>query len=340
MISLPEAIRLTRSGQDLSAEQMGHLIDTLLRGEADPQGIGKLLLAVREKGEAVDELVGAALAMRRHMTPIPHRHAVLLDTCGTGGSGSGTFNISTATAIVTAACGVAVAKHGNRRATSVSGSADVLAVLGVAIEGEPAVVARTLNRIGICFCFAPKLHPAMRHVVAIRRELGVPTLFNLLGPLCNPAGATHQLVGAATLANRNKIAAALRRLGTTRSAVVWGEDGQDEVSLGGSTHVAEIRQDAIIEHRWEPPDFGLPQVAISALKVDNPEQSAETIQGVLAGKTGPARDVVLAGTAAALWLVGMASELHEGVRIAARAIDEGRAQEKLDQLINCTHDQR
>jgi anthranilate phosphoribosyltransferase len=336
MISLPEAIRLTRSGQDLSAEQMGHLIDTLLRGEAEQQGVGQLLLAIREKGEAVDELVGAARAMRQHMTPIPHRHGVLLDTCGTGGSGSGSFNISTATAIVTAACGVAVAKHGNRRATSVSGSADVLAALGVAIEGEPAVVAETLNRIGICFCFAPKLHPAMRHVVAIRRELGVPTLFNLLGPLCNPAGATHQLLGAATLENRNKIAAALRRLGTTRSAVVWGEDGQDEVTLGGSTHVAEIREGETTEHRWEPSDFGLPKITVSALRVDNPQQSAEIIRDVLAGKPGPPRDVVLAGTAAALWLVEMASDLRQGVRIAARAIDEGHAQEKLDQLINCT----
>ena len=336
MISLDEAIRTTRSGQDLSEDETGYLIDTLLRGEADSGGIGRLLLAIREKGEAVDELVGAARAMRRHMMPIPHRYPWLLDTCGTGGSGSGTFNISTATAIVTAACGVPVAKHGNRRATSLSGSADVLAVLGVAIEGESELVAQTLDRIGICFCFAPKLHPAMRHVVAIRRELGVPTLFNLLGPLCNPAGATHQLLGAATLANRDKIAAALARLGTTRSAVVWGEDGQDEVTLCGSTRVALVESAGITQLTWDPSSFGLKSCEPASLRVENPEQSAAMIRELLAGRVGPPRDVVLAGTAAALWLVGHTADLRAGVEIAADAIDRGAAREKLEQLAECS----
>lgn len=332
MISLEEAIRLTRSGQDLTEEQTGHLIDTLLRGEADPTGIGNLLLAIREKGEAVDELVGAARAMRRHMTPIPHHHPFLLDTCGTGGSGSGTFNISTATAIVTAACGVPVAKHGNRRATSLSGSADVLAALGVAIEGESTQVARTLDRIGLCFCFAPKLHPAMKHVVAIRRALGVPTLFNLLGPLCNPAGATHQLLGAATLGNRDKIAASLARLGTTRSAVVWGEDGQDEVTLCAPTQVALIESNSIRHQTWSPESFGLEPVDAAALRAEDPEQSAEIIRTLLDGASGPPRDVILAGTAAALWLVGRVTELQRGVEVAAAAIDQGLARKKLEQL--------
>jgi anthranilate phosphoribosyltransferase len=333
MITFQDAIAITRDGRNLTAEQTGHLIDMLLCGQADADLVGQLLLAIREKGEAVDELVGAAQAMRRHMTTISHPHTTLLDTCGTGGSGSGTFNISTATAIVTAACGVAVAKHGNRRATSHTGSADVLAVLGVAIEGEVEQVSRTLQNVGICFCFAPKLHPAMRHVVAIRRALGVPTLFNLLGPLCNPAGATHQLLGTATLASRDKIAAALQRLGTTRSAVVWGEDGQDEVTLGATTHVAEIRGGQIIHHRWTNESFGLPAVELSDLQAADPEASARIIQDIFAGKPGPCRDVVLAGTAAALWLVGKSDSLVEGARQAAAAIDQGKAKDKLAQMI-------
>ena len=335
MISFADAIDRVRSGHDLSADETGHLIDTLLRGEADADLVGRLLMAIRAKGESVDELVGAAGAMRRHMTPIAHHHAVLLDTCGTGGSGSGTFNISTATAIVTAACGVAVAKHGNRRATSLSGSADVLAELGVGIESEAAQVAETLDRVGICFCFAPKLHPAMRHVVAIRRALGVPTIFNLLGPLCNPAGATHQLLGTPTLAARDKIAASLQRLGTTRSAVVWGEDGQDEVTLGAATDVAEVRGGEIVAHRWTAETFGLPKTELSALRAENPQQSAAIIRDLLAGNPGPCRDVVLAGTAAALWLVGKVNNPAAGVALAADAIDSGAASDKLAQLVQC-----
>lgn len=332
MITFPKAVDQVRSGRDLTADQTSSLIDTLLRGQADNDEVGKLLLAIREKGEAVEELVGAARAMRRHMTAIPHHHDVLLDTCGTGGSGSGTFNISTAAAIVTAACGVAVAKHGNRRATSLSGSADVLAELGVAIECDAQRVSETLDRVGLCFCFAPKLHPAMRHVVAIRRSLGVPTLFNLLGPLCNPAGATHQLLGTSTRANRDKIASALRLLGTTRSAVVWGEDGQDEVTLGGATEVAEVTAEAINLHRWVPEDFGLPETTVGQLQARDPAHSAAIIRELLDGRPGPCRDVVLAGTAAALWLVGRAKDLRSGVQAAAEAIDSGQAKEKLAQL--------
>jgi len=333
MISFLDAIALAKTGQDLTADQTSYLIDTLLCGDADADLVGQLLLAIREKGESVDELVGAARAMRRHMTPILHHHSVLLDTCGTGGSGSGTFNISTATAIVTAACGVAVAKHGNRRATSLTGSADVLAALGVAIEGEADEVSQTLDSVGLCFCFAPKLHPAMRHVVAIRRSLGVPTLFNLLGPLCNPAGATHQLLGTATLSARDKIAAALQQLGTIRSAVLWGEDGQDEVTLGAPTQVAEISDHQLHCHRWTNDSFGLPAHAVSQLAASGPEASAAIIRGILDGQLGPCRDVVLAGTAAALWLVGKADSLCDGVAQAASAIDDRRAQAKLTDLV-------
>lgn len=329
MISFDDAITTVQAGRDLTADQTGFLFDILLRGEADAAAVKALLLAIREKGEGVDELVGAARALRRHMTVIGHSHAVLLDTCGTGGSGSGTFNISTAVALVAAACGVVVAKHGNRRVTSISGSADVLAELGVSIEGDVDQVSRLLDDHGICFCYAPKLHPAMRHVGAVRRELAVPTLFNYLGPLCNPAGATHQMIGTPRLLLRDKLAAAMVQLGTQRSLVLWGSDDQDEVTLGGTTDVAEIAGGQIIAHRWTHDSFGLPAVDLARIQADGPAASAAIIRDLLAGRRGPHRDVVLAGAAAALWLMGRVDELTAGVALAAEAIDSGAAADKL-----------
>ena len=334
MIDFPNAIAHVKAGHDLSVDETGQLIDRMLEGQAEADQVAALLLAIREKGEAVDELVGAATSMRRHMTPIRHRYPMLLDTCGTGGSGSGTFNISTTAAIVAAACGVPVAKHGNRKATSLTGSADVLAELGVAIESDGQRVERTLDEVGLCFCFAAKLHPAMKHVVAIRRSLGVPTLFNLLGPLCNPAGATHQLLGTASATNQQKIAAALQRLGTTRSAVIRGTDGQDEVTLDGATEVLEITGTHTSQsHRWTPESFGLPPTTAAQLQARDPADSAAIIRRILDGERGPHRDIVLAGSAAALWLVGKATTVGEGVAIAAAAIDDGAAKAKLESLV-------
>ncbi|TWU15163.1 anthranilate phosphoribosyltransferase [Allorhodopirellula heiligendammensis] len=332
MLDFPTATALALAGTDLTSEQTGHLIDTMLRGEAAEENIGELLLALREKGESVSELVGAATAMRGHMTRIEHGHDILLDTCGTGGSGSGTFNISTAVAILAAACGVAVAKHGNRAATSRSGSADVLEHLGVPIESDAAEVARSLNDIGICFCFAAKLHPAMRHVVAIRRRLGVPTLFNLLGPLCNPAAATHQLLGTVSPIAQAKIAAALSQLDTQRSFVVRAEDGQDEISLDGITQCIEVCSSEQTKHHWTATDFGLPAAKAEALVVADPAESAQVIRDIFAGQPGPPRDTVIAGCAAALLLVGKSDNLQQAARIAADAIDSGAAQEKMRQL--------
>lgn len=326
------AIEQAESGQDLTAEQTSALIDAMLSGEADEDAVGRLLLALRQKGEAVDELVGAATAMRRHMTRIPHHHDLLLDTCGTGGSGSGTFNISTAVAIVAAACGVPVAKHGNRKATSLTGSADVLEELGVKIESAPEAVAERLDQIGVCFCFAPKLHPAMRHVVGVRRKLGVKTLFNLLGPLCNPAAATHQLLGTSTADAQSKVASAIAKLGTTRSFVVHAADGQDEVSLDGVTSVIEVSGQSTTNHQWTPSDFGLTPAGREALVAADPKESARIIRQIFDGEPGPCRDTVLAGTAAALLLVEKVDSLAAGVETAAAAIDQGRAAEKLDAL--------
>lgn len=327
-----DAIELANAGTDLTASQTGSLINAMLSGNADPEKVGQFLLALRAKGESVSELVGAAQAMRSHMTRIPHQHAVLLDTCGTGGSGSGTFNISTAVAIVAAAAGLAVAKHGNRKATSRTGSADVLECLGVKIESDADAVAACLDEIGICFCFAAKLHPAMRHVVGIRRSLGVPTLFNLLGPLCNPAGATHQLLGTASTVTQQKVASALTELDTQRSFIIHADDGQDEVSLSGETICLDVTEEGVSQTRWTAADFGLTPAHVDSLAAADPAESARTIQEVFAGKLGPPRDTVIAGVAAALLLVGAASDLAEGTTKAAGTIDSGAAAEKLKQL--------
>lgn len=327
------AIAQAAAGQDLTQEQTSDLIDSMLQGIADEEEVASLLLALREKGEAVSELVGAAVAMRRHMTRIPHHHEALLDTCGTGGSGSGTFNISTAVAIVAAACGIPVAKHGNRKATSLTGSADVLEELGVKIESDADAVAERLDKIGICFCFAAKLHPAMRHVVGVRRKLGVKTLFNLLGPLCNPAGATHQLLGTSTPEAQAKVAAAIAELGTTRSFVIHADDGQDEVSLDGITSALEITSGGQQQkHDWTAASFGLMPVGKEALSAADPATSADIIRRLLAGEPGPCRDTVLAGTASALLLMERCDSLRAGVQLAADAIDQGAANEKLAQL--------
>ena len=327
-----DATRTAAAGSDLTADQTSDLIDQMLRGEVVDDDIGSLLMALREKGESVSELVGAATAMRRHMTKIQHGHNVLLDTCGTGGSGSGTFNISTAVAIVASACGVAVAKHGNRKATSLTGSADVLEELGVRIESDAQSVADRLDRTGICFCFAAKLHPAMRHVVAVRRRLGVKTLFNLLGPLCNPAGATHQLLGTSSPDAQSKVAAAIAQLSTTKSFVIHASDGQDEVSLEGTTSVIEVTKAGQSEHVFSAGDFGLMPVGQEALAAADPVASAAIIRRLLDGEPGPCRDTVLAGTAMALWLVGEVSDVKNGVQLAADAIDQGRAKATLQGL--------
>ncbi|MDM4016619.1 anthranilate phosphoribosyltransferase [Roseiconus lacunae] len=330
-----QAIEQARQGEDLTADQTGALIDTMLRGEADDEQIGQLLLQLREKGEAVSEIVGAARAMRRHMTKIPHSHSILLDTCGTGGSESGSFNISTGVAIVTAACGIPVAKHGNRKATSVTGSADVLEELGVPIESDAETVAKKLDQVGLCFCFAVKLHPAMKHVVGVRRKLGVKTLFNLLGPLCNPAGATHQLLGTSHPDAQGKIAQAIAHLSTTRSFVVHAADGQDEVSLDRYTEVIEVKGEAVASQtRWTPKDFGLLPAGVEALAASGPAESAAMIRAILDGEPGPRRDTVVAGTAAALLLTEKVATLAEGVRVAQTAIDGGAAREKLRELAN------
>jgi anthranilate phosphoribosyltransferase len=271
------------------------------------------------------------------MTPIRSRHAELLDTCGTGGDAAGTFNISTAAALVTAGAGVAVAKHGNRAITSRTGSADVLAALGVNIAGNVQQAERCLDRIGICFCFAPLLHPSMQHVAQVRRQLGFRTIFNLLGPLCNPAGASYQLLGVGKPTSRPLLAQALQLLGIRRAVVVCGEDGLDEVTLRGPTRCTEVSPTVLRDFIWTPSDFGLaPADDLSALEVSNPTESADMIRAILSGRSGPGADIVVLNAAAALWTAqrGTPKDCAEQAR---HAIDSGAAMRILQRLIEESH---
>lgn len=324
-------------GEDLSLATMTDVVDAIMRGEWSDQEIQLLLNALRAKGETVEEIAGAAAAMRRHMTPIRSARSGLIDTCGTGGDGSGTFNISTAAAIVTAAAGVPVAKHGNRGISSKSGSANVLAELGVNIEASVATVERCLDELGLCFCFAPSLHPAMKHVAAARRALGVPTIFNLLGPLCNPAAAQYQLLGVGKPALREKLAAALKLLAATRAVVVCGDDGLDEVTLGGTTQATLVTPHDTTSFAWTPGDFGLSIADRTTLLIDGPAASAGIIRKVLAGESGPPRDIVVLNAAAALWTAQISDSPRECARRAAEAIESGAASSLLRRLVETSH---
>ncbi|MFM8190283.1 MAG: anthranilate phosphoribosyltransferase [Pirellula sp.] len=334
---LEDFIQIAQSGQDLSPDQMQQAIVWMLAGRAEDSEIGRLLLALRAKGESVSEMLGAARGMRMMMTPIRTKHQELLDTCGTGGDGSGTFNISTATAIVTAACGMPTAKHGNRKITSATGSADVLAVLGVGVQADRTCVERCLDEIGLCFCFAPLLHPAMKHVGQVRRQLGVPTLFNYLGPLCNPAGASFQVLGTGREDLQAKLAATLVQLPIQAAIVVRGADGMDEVSLSAETSVLHIQYGMTTQIYWDHRTFGLPKIRNEDLLVDGPEQSGKTIKSILQGQPGPSRDIVVANAAAGLWVSNRTHSLLEASRLAQEAIDSGKAMQILDRLVRLTH---
>ena len=329
---IQNAIEKVRTGQHLSTTEMAEVIGIVMGGGGEEAEIGSFLTALREKGETVDEVAGAALAMRRHMTSIHTQRQGVLDTCGTGGDGSGTFNISTAAALVTAAAGVCVAKHGNRAITSKTGSADVLSELGVNVAADMVKVEECLDQLGICFCFAPLAHPAMKYVAAVRKKLRVPTIFNLLGPLCNPAHANFQLLGVGKPELRPLLAAALAKLDMKRVVVVCGEDGMDEVTLTGATHVTEVRQGHLSEFTWHPADFGLEVANVESMLVDGPGASAAKIREILAGHQGPSRDIVVLNAAAALWTAGKDASVSICAQLAAQSIDSGQAAELLAKL--------
>jgi anthranilate phosphoribosyltransferase len=328
-----DAIAALLARRELSADQVRAAMTAMIAGQAGEVEAAAFLIALRMKGETAGEIAAAAQLLREHMVRWDPGRPVL-DTCGTGGDGAGTFNISTATALVVAAAGVPVVKHGNRSASSRTGSADALALLGATLEGDATSARAALDRCGLAFCFAPSFHPALKHVAALRQRLGVGTLFNWLGPLLNPAGATHQLLGVGRPDLLDLMAGAVVRLGTRRTLIVSSRDGLDEVSLSAPTEVRDIRGSHVLSCTWTPADFGLEPCRLQDLQVPGAEQSAVLIRQVLAGDHGPATWVVLANAAAALLAAEKVSSLHEGVALASTALFSGRAAQVLDSLVS------
>jgi anthranilate phosphoribosyltransferase len=322
--------------RDLEGVLVCEMMEGILCGECGDVEAAALLVALTMKGETSEELAAAAAMLREHMIAVDFGRHDLLDTCGTGGDGSSTFNISTATALVVAGCGVPVVKHGNRAVSSRSGSADVLAALGVRIDGDPATARRCLDEAGMAFCLAPMFHPSMRHVGEVRRRLGVRTLFNCIGPLANPARASYQLLGVGRAEWLDRMAGALARLETEHAYLVCGRDGLDEVTLSAPTLVREVRGHDIAELEWTPRDFGLDPCPRDALETPTAEASAALIRDVLSGAEGPPQEYVLANSAAALLAAERVDALPDGVAMARDAIADGRAAAVLTNLIRCT----
>ena len=332
---IAECLSKVEAGGDLSAQEAEEVMDELLEGRLEQAQIVGLLTSLRAKGEAVEELVGFARAMRRRTAhgSAKAQLSPLVDTCGTGGDGGGTFNVSTAAALVVAGAGVRVAKHGNRSFSSRCGSADVLEALGVKIDVEPKRALAAIEKVGIGFLFAPSMHTAMRHAAAARREAGGRTVFNLLGPLTNPAGATAQVIGVPALALVEKLGHALAELGTQHAFVVHGVDGIDEISLSDETEVAEVRPRSVQRYRVKPGDFGVVPARRETLAGGDAAANAKIIRGVLEGERGPQRDFVCINAAAALVAAGRAANFRKGASLAAKAIDSGLARAKLEALI-------
>lgn len=316
---------------------MHAVADAIMDGDATPAQIGALLTALRMKGETVDELVGIARAMRARMARVEYAGPVV-DTCGTGGDGAELFNVSTAAALVVAGAGVAVAKHGNRAQSGRVGGADVLEALGVRIDLPPAGVARCLERAGVGFCFAPRFHGAMRFAAAPRKEIGIRTIFNFVGPLANPAGATMQLVGVSEAKWTEPMAEALRRLGATRALVVHGGEGIDEISTQGPTRVSEVGPDGVVTYEIGPEAFGLVRHDDAPPRVADADESADVVRAVLAGTSGSARDLVIVNAAAALVVAGHAEDWRAGANAAAASIDGGAAARALARLVETSND--
>lgn len=337
MADLSGILASLQSQQDLSREQMRFAVGELLSGTVANAEMRDLLTLLIQKGETAEELTGAAEALRAAMHRVVPVRRPVVDTCGTGGDGSKTFNISTAAAIALAACGVAVAKHGNRKITSSTGSADVLAELGINLEAPAAIAEKCLNELGICFCFAPFFHPAMKHVGEVRREIGRPTIFNRLGPLANPALADHHVLGVGDKSLLATMAKVLKQLGTRHSIVVRGHDGVDELSISSPSEVLEITPEGIAEHTWTPEDFGLQRADRESLFADDPASSAACIREVFAGEHGPKRDVVVMNAAAGLWLAGVHTDLKQCAERVGQALDAGQAQSLVEQLASLTH---
>jgi anthranilate phosphoribosyltransferase len=332
-----EAIARVVEGQHLTMEEMTLTMEEITSGQATPAQIASLITALRLKGETVEEITAAARVMRDKAVPIKVARGpdapVLVDTCGTGGDQIRTFNISTATAFVVAGAGVRVAKHGNRSVSSSCGSADVCEALGINLDLSPEEVARSVDEHGIGFLFAPALHGTMKHAIGPRREIGIRTIFNILGPLTNPAGAEVQILGVFRKDLPGVMAEVLGKLGCRRALVVHGEDGMDEITTTGSSHVAEWHDGRVRQYKVHPEDFGIPVGTIDEIRGGNAEENARIILELFEGKKGGKRDIVLLNAGAALHAAGSADTIEKGIELARQAIDEGKAMEKLQAMI-------
>jgi anthranilate phosphoribosyltransferase len=337
-MNYPQTLTRLLERHDLPFAEMRELMQHIMGGQLTPAQIAAVLVALRVKGETVDEIAAAAAVMRELSTKVGVNNTEhLIDTCGTGGDGAQTFNISTASALVAAAAGARVAKHGGRSISSTCGSADVLEKLGVNVNLKPDQVAHCVDSIGVGFMFAPNHHSAMKHAAPVRRELGIRTLFNLLGPLTNPAGAQNQVLGVFHQSLTAKLAQVLGELGSRHVLVVHGADGMDEISISEGTYVAELKDGKVREYTVHPGDFGLPSSPVSLLRVANVDEACEKLLGVLDNEAGAPRDIVQLNAGAAIYAAGLAASLKEGVAKADRAIASGAAKEKLDQLIKVSN---
>jgi anthranilate phosphoribosyltransferase len=333
-----DALKKVVEGRDLTEAEATAAMDEITEGDASPALVGALLTGLRMKGETSEEITGFARVMRAKAIRIPAARSGLVDTCGTGGGGLATFNISTTAAFVVAGAGVTVAKHGNRGMTSTCGSADVLEALGVCITCPPAQVGECLDQAGIGFMFAQAHHPALKHAAPVRRELGFRTILNLVAPLTNPAGATAQVIGVFDPRSTELLALALRNLGSRRAFVVHGLDGLDELSTLGITRVTELRDGSIRTYELTPEEVGLPPAMPEDLRPDSDlSRNADLVRGVLAGHPGPRRDIVLLNAAAALVAGGAAHSLIEGIQLAAASIDSGAAAERMERMKEISH---
>ena len=333
-MDMQAAIRAVTEHRDLNTEEMEEVMQTIMTGQATPAQIGGFLVGLRMKGETIDEIAAAARVMRRLATRVEVEGPHLVDTCGTGGDSSGTFNISTASAIVAAAAGARVAKHGNRSVSSSSGSADVLEAAGVRLDLGAEQVKRCIDTVGGGFLFAPQHHSAMKHAIGPRREMAARTVFNLLGPLTNPAGAPNQVVGVFSNTWVEPLARVLQRLGSEHVLVVHAEDGLDEISIGAPTHVAELKDDELSMYSITPEQFGFERSSLSTLSVEDAAQSLAIIRDVFSNISGPAHDIVALNAGAAIYAASVTDTLEEGVQAASRAIESGAAGKKLQELVD------
>jgi anthranilate phosphoribosyltransferase len=348
---LKTAIQKVVDGENLSEKEMEAAMDVIMSGQATPAQIGAFITALRLKGETIEEITGAARVMRRKVTKIAASSVsvsidrdeinldleTIVDTCGTGGDGTNTFNVSTTTAFVVAGCGLRVAKHGNRSVSSLCGSADVIERLGVNLEVPPHVVEECLNQVGIGFLYAPALHGAMKYAIGPRREIGIRSIFNILGPLTNPAGANVQVLGVYDKKLTSVLAEVLNRLGSRSAFVVHGEDSLDEISITGPTVVSELKNGKVDTYTIEPEDFGLPRASISDIRGGDAEKNARIVLEVLQGELSARRDIVLLNAAAALVAAGRVNDFREGIKQAADAITNGNALKKLENLKQITN---